>query len=143
VAFNLTLDVAAVRSKDVYGRILIGDFSERFVASLADWSPADYETHWLESARRILSGQVRSAFVTSFVGPDKAPNLTWWPSYRVGDVVYVQNQLLFYQQLQQPFTPDRLYECVKERETVSEDGEEISEWEMPLNWLADFATSRK
>ncbi len=142
MAFDLRLAEASPKKKEVYGRILIGDFSERFVASLADWSPADYETHWLTSARRILSGQAKSAFVTSFTAPNKGPYLVRWPLYRIGDVVCIQNQLLFYDQLSQSFAIDRLYDFVKDRETFSEDGEEISEWEMPLEWLTDFAARR-
>jgi len=123
----------------VYGIIQIGDFNETFIASLSEWTPERYALQWKEAAQRLVNGESRSAFVTSFVPPDKSFYFVWWPCYRIGKTVCVQNQMRFYDQLPSPFLVDALYDYIADRKTVSEDdGMAISEWELPLEWLRDF-----
>jgi CdiI N-terminal domain len=123
----------------VYGNIQIGDFHETFIASLCEWSDERYASQWQEAAHRLVNGESKSAFVTSFVPPDKSLYFVWWPCYRIGETVYVQNQMRFYEQLPSPFLVNALYDYVADRKVVSEDdGTAISEWELPLEWLRDF-----
>jgi len=122
-----------------YGQIQIGDFQEIFVASLFDWTKEAYCRQWLEAAERLVKGESKSAFVSSFVPPKNAHHFVWWPSYRIDEVVYVQNQLRFYEQLASPFEVASLYDFVVDRKRVSEDeGSPISEWELPIQWVRDF-----
>jgi hypothetical protein len=123
----------------VYGQIQIGSFNETFIASLSDWPPDRYRRQWLEAAERLVTGESKSAFVSSFVSPRDGMYFVWWPCYRVGEIVYVQNQLRFYEQLPSPFHENALYNYVADRRTVSEDeGSPISEWELPLLSIRDF-----
>src|SRR5579863_9497627 len=83
----------------VYGKIRIDDYQETFVASLVFWSPAQYQRHWETSLRRIVAGGDRSALITSYVEPAPGGFLYWWPLFREGQTVHLQNQMLFFDQL--------------------------------------------
>lgn len=125
----------------IWGTLQIGDFSERFVASLFEWSAERYRQQWAEAAQRLVDGDPKSAFVTSFLSPENAGHFEWWPCYKVNEIVFVQNQLRFYEQLTSPFRIDALYDYISDRKIVSEDGSSsVSEWQMPIRWIRDFLT---
>jgi hypothetical protein len=126
----------------VYGRIHVGQFSETFVTSLVSWDRRQYEQHWADSLGRLLSGADRSALITSFVTPQLSDHLVWWPLYREGDAVHVQNQLLFYDQLGAPFFPSSPWSSVGERNTVNAEGRRISEWQTDVNSIRAFLERR-
>jgi hypothetical protein len=144
VMFDIRLSSDAPAGPDdgvsaVYGRLQIGEFQETFVASLSHWCQSQYLQQWREAAQRLIDGEAKSAFVTSFVPPSHALHFVWWPCYLSDETVYVQNQLRFYEQLPSPFDVDSLYDYIEDRKTVSaDDGALISEWQMPLEWLRDF-----
>jgi hypothetical protein len=134
-----TLDEAE-QAPAVWGRIQFGSLTEDFVAYLCDWTPAQYKRQWLEAAKRLVNGESKSAFVTMFVSPKNGGHFEWWPCYRVGEIVYLQNQLRFYEQVASLFAVESLYEYVSDRKTASDhDGTPVSEWELPLQWIRDFA----
>lgn len=141
---RLTTEAAdfAEGASAVYGSIRIGNFEEAFIASLDEWAPERYELQWLDGARRLVAGERTSAFVTSFLPPNKSPYFVWWPSYRIDETVYVQNQLRFYGQLNEQFDVGALYQYVPTRKTVNDEGEKISEWSMPIEWLRAFVNRR-
>jgi hypothetical protein len=123
----------------MWGSLQIADFREDFVVSLFDWTPVACRQQWREAAERLVKGEPKSAFVTSFVPPTDGSHFEWWTCYGVKEIVYVQNQLRFYEQLASPFNLDSLYDYVADRKTVSEDdGSPISEWQMPVQWMRDF-----
>lgn len=70
-----------------WARIVIGEFTERFVAPTEWWSRADYERQWIDGAQRLLGGARTSAFV-------EEPGRVWWTAWREGDEVYLQHRLL-------------------------------------------------
>lgn len=116
----------------VYGQIRIGDFQETFIASLDCWKPDQYEQHWISAVRRIVHSEERSALITSYVEPSVSQYLVWWPLYRVGENVHIQNQLLFFNQLGRPFSAEHFWDSVGERRHCSDDGRKISEWILPV-----------
>ncbi len=63
--------------------------------------------------------------------------------YREGQSVFVQNQLLFLDQLSRPFEVTAIGEFVKPRNTVSEDGVKISEWNVSLDEIGAFCRDEK
>jgi hypothetical protein len=117
----------------VYGNIRIGDFWEDFVASLGEWSPEDYRLQWRQAGLRLLNGESKSAFVTSFSNPNRADLFEWWPCYRCDDVVIVRSQFRFYDQLPSPFSLDLLYTYIEDRTN-----DPASEWQMPIQWVRGF-----
>jgi hypothetical protein len=112
----------------IYGQIKIGGFSEKFSSSLDFWSVADYKNHWRKAIGRILARNSKSALITSIDNPTSSNFYIWWPMYLLGEKVYVQNQLLFLDQLHEPFDLENPFKYVPSRQTHNEDGEKISEW---------------
>jgi len=56
-----------------------------------------------------------------------------------GQVVYVQNQILFMDSLEHPFDPRNPYVNIPTRKIKTADGEKISEWRVPLQDVQRFA----
>src|SRR5262245_1505378 len=115
------------------GVIQIGYFQERFIASLMYWSADDYKRHWKQAIERILHSSDVSCLITSMVDPATASHIVWWPMYRVNDSVFIQNHILFFDQLQSSFDERNPFSSVTERQTVDEDGNRISEWSVQIN----------
>lgn len=121
-----------------WGMIMIGSFQERFLVPLDYWTASDYEGHWKQAATRILQSSTSSCMVTSMYDPATANFIIWWPMYRVGDTVFIQNQILFLDSLSSPFNPNDPFSSIPERRTINEDGEEISEWSVLVKDLESF-----
>ena len=120
------------------GTIVLGEHRERFLAAALLWSPSRYEQQWHVAAGALVSGAQRAAFITSFVHPDASSNVIW-PAWRERDTVFVQNRLLFRDPLAAVVDPDRVAALVGERRTTNEDGEVLSEWQVPLGDMVRFA----
>src|SRR5512143_1500564 len=119
------------------GTITLGDHSEEFLAAAWLWDAAKYEHQWRTAARELVTLTDRSAFVTSFIHPDAHHNVIW-PAWRVGRLVYVQNQLMRHPQTGVLDT-DHIHRFVGERRTTTEDGQALSEWIVTLDDVAAFA----
>ena len=126
----------------VYGTIIIGDFREDFYSSRAIWTRQQYQQHWNAAISRIVAGEKRSALIVSYLEPRLSHSLEWWPLYREADNVYVQNQLLFFDQLSQPFCADRPWDSVRDRQTISSEGQKISKWTTNVDSLCEFLKKR-
>jgi hypothetical protein len=61
--------------------------------------------------------------------------------YKVGDTVYLQNHFLLYNQLPEPFSNERPFVYLRDRETTNPDGRPISEWIVRLSEVEQFAAS--
>jgi len=88
-----------------------------------------YLRHWESALRRLVEGENKSALITPYADPTVAKYIFWWPLYRDGDTVYVQNHMLHYNQLAGPFSILDPWKSIHERRTVTPDGRQISEWE--------------
>ncbi|WP_422368787.1 hypothetical protein [Pelagibius sp.] len=123
------------------GSLKIGEFRESFHASLSYWGRDRYLTQWREALERLIKGAPRSALVTSMHSPATTNLIRWWPLYRIGDNAHFQEQVLFMNQLEQPFEEADLYRLVPPRETTSEDSERLSEWALNLTAIETFLES--
>jgi hypothetical protein len=123
------------------GLLTIGDFREDFAASLYLWSKEDYESQWRDAIGSLLEGRDRAALIVEYVGPEAAGKLEWWPMYVVRETVFFQNHLLFYDQLSQPFSIHDPYASLRDRRTINEDGDHISEWSVSFSEIEKFARS--
>jgi hypothetical protein len=65
--------------------------------------------------------------------------LEWWALYRVGEHVFAQNQLVFFDNLKSEFDANRAVEFLRDRQTENEEGLPISEWSVPMDDLRAFA----
>jgi hypothetical protein len=148
--FDIYLTDQAVPEVDpgaraLYGKIRIGEFSDTFIASLRFWNRERYEEHWMKAVQRVVEGADRSTLVTSYNEPSDVPDefLFWWPVYRDNGVVYIQNQMLFFEQLEGPFSETAPWESVGQRHTVNEEGLRISEWPTTVDSLREFLVRRE
>jgi hypothetical protein len=115
------------------GVLRIGDFVEQFEASLSYWDRETYLSQWRDALLRLLNGEKKSAIVTSMHDPITANFIFWWVMYLVDEIVYVQNHVLFLDELGQPFNENKLYQFIPTRETQTEEGDAISEWCLDIN----------
>lgn len=143
MSFSISLLSEVLRNPEsnevsALGVIRLGDFQESFTASLSYWTAQQYKRHWLEAVERlVLKMETKSCLVTSMFDPDIANFIMWCPMYRFGDAVYVQNQILFLEQLSKPFRERKLFSFVPERQTHGEDGK-LSEWTVSIEDLESF-----
>lgn len=119
------------------GALLLDGMHELFQSSLLEWTADYYRMHWRYALERVHGGR-DAALITSYASPEHATYLIWWPMYCVGDRVEVQNQLLFYDQLESPFELHEYWESLPTRRDVSEDGEPISRWTLSRSDIAAF-----
>lgn len=124
--------------KAVYGKIHINDYVESFVASLAEWSMADYERQWHLGCERIVAGEEKSALIVSCVSPPVSEYLVWWPLYRDGEIVHVRNELMFYGQTKSPFSLQDPWRAIRDRKMTTDEGLEISEWDTNVASIREF-----
>lgn len=124
------------------GKLRLGEDDEYFESVLGFWGAADYEQSWLDGLRRILAGKSTSCLATSVTNPSSANFVEVWPLYREGSDVYVQNSLIFLDQLSHEFDPDAPWESVAPRSVVDEDGQTISEWRVSLDDIREYLETR-
>src|SRR5581483_2910236 len=136
----------ASHAEAVYGKIRIEDHRETFITDLSHWNRTQYEQHWIRALQRLLGDATHSVLITSYSPPRPQPTpedfLVWWPLYRERDVVYVQNQLLFFKQLTHPFSADRPWDSLRPRSTVNPEGLEISEWMTTVENIREYLGRR-
>lgn len=120
------------------GTITLDNLRENFLAAAWLWDSEKYKSQWQKAATSLVSGADRTAFVTSFVHPDADHNVVW-PAWRIGSLVYIQNRLLFRDQIHRVFDVDRIEEYIGDRQTVIEGGTSISEWTVSLSDIASYA----
>lgn len=115
--------------------IRIGEMQETVYIPVNTWRISEYKKQWKEAIERLKTHDT-SCLITGFTTKDGKPGIDWWPLYRVGDTVYVQNQVLWHEIYQErigdkPFTRETCYNFVLPRRTVNYEGREISEWSVP------------
>lgn len=116
-------------SSEAVGRVKVGDFTEKFRMNLSFWAVDEYRRSW-ETALRELerSEKATSCLIASITDPAASNFISCWPMYRDGDVIHVQNSLIFLDELNEPFDPQEPWRYVEPYCEVDEDGNRISEW---------------
>ena len=87
------------------GVIRLGEDHEYFESVLGFWGLDDYKAIWTAGLRRLISGASTSCLATSVTDPSSANFVEVWPLYREESDVYVQNHLLFLDQLPHELDP--------------------------------------
>jgi hypothetical protein len=121
------------------GRIVIGDFTETFRVPLGFWNESDYRRSW-RRAFEVLNANPysTSCLMTAMTDPDNSNFLTCWPMYREGEEVYIQNALIFLDEIEEAFDPAVPWASVGPRNSIDEDGNKISEWITSMDSLREF-----
>lgn len=127
--FAVMFDIHIIRESDQaadrqrFGRITVGDFSEKFACHDVDVAVDAFPAVWKARLASLLNGEQAVALVHD-------PRFAWIV-YRVSDICYIQQRLAI----------NGCFKQIPSRQTVSEDGERISEWPVPLNAVAQFVNA--
>ncbi|GHH31359.1 hypothetical protein [Streptomyces rubradiris] len=121
------------------GHITVGDFEESFPMDLTYWGVEQYQTSWA-SCLRILEGghDTTSCLISSITDPSHSNFITCWPLYRSGETVFIQNSIIFLEDLPEHFNPAEPWHSVEPRSTVDEEGHEVSEWQTTISEIRRF-----
>ena len=121
------------------GRITIGGFSEQFTAPLGFWAEPDYRRSW-QQALAVLDAAADSAscLMTSVTDPASSNFLVSWPMYREGENVYIQNKIIFLDEIEEDFGPAAPWRWIGPRRATDEDGNKVCEWVAPMDSLRQF-----
>ncbi len=142
-AIQLQSPQGAVKENDgsgeASGRIIIGDFTETFRVPLGFWDESDYRRSWRQ-AFEVLSANPysTSCLMTSMTDPRNSNFLVSWPMYREGEDVYIQNAIIFLDEIAGAFDPAAPWVYVGPRLGIDEDGNKISEWITSMDSLREF-----
>jgi hypothetical protein len=133
-----TFSIAALPDRDGMGEIVIGAFRERFSLDQSDWSSADYVASWRSAVAELLAGAPAVALMTSSARPETELVRRAWTLYRQAETIFVQDRLFV--PADHAFALDTTGRVVDlaPRETMSETGEPISQWETTVEALSDF-----
>lgn len=123
----------------LWGRTVMGDFSERFIAPIGFWQRDDYERQWIDGAERLLRGESPSAFVVE-------AGRIWWTAWREGADVFVHQRFLVLDEMAPAWTAmpaDLPYALIGPRHTHSDEGTTISQWRVSVDDMRDFVARRR
>jgi hypothetical protein len=115
------------------GEFLLCGCKEEFALPVSYWSRYDYFKNWKRMVADGLGSQANSAIVTSMRDPRYMNFINLWAFYYGGENVYVQNKILFMDEIEGRFNPNRMNSYLGERITLNEDGVRISEWVVKLD----------
>ena len=103
------------------GQITIGDFHERFACYPVNDSIESMPAQWKLELLKLLGGTAAIALVHD-------PRFAW-VLYRVEEECFIQ----------QHFFADGAFSKLTVRQTITDEGQRISEWQVPLSSIRAFA----
>jgi hypothetical protein len=112
---------------DKKSQIQIDDFRESFISDYAFWSKDQYEEQWEDGADVVRSGKP-AIFITSITDPETSNFIRTWVCYPIDGQLVFQEVIVFLDEIGGPFDLSNPHKHVPKRETVTEDGDSISEW---------------
>jgi hypothetical protein len=121
------------------GMITVGDFRETFRMALSFWDANEYRRSWGRALRRLEDREVvDSCLVSSITEPKSANFIFCWPVYRRNEEVFVQNSIIFLDELEGRFDAEEPWLFINPRRTVNDDGDLISEWATTISEVRRF-----
>lgn len=120
------------------GKISLGAHVERFVADLSFWNKDQYARQWASAIDSLIKGGDRSALITSMHDPSRSEFVEWWPMWKDGSDIIFRNQLLFLGNLAEPPDFENPGKHIGARRPKNEDGDQISEWRLPLTAVLSY-----
>lgn len=118
--------------------IVIGESTEAIEVPTSYWSIDDYFAQWLEALTLVLDEGHPAALVTKMYDPRLANFFEIWPLYPDNNVCHVRNQIVMAKDLGEHFGSTDVARAVLPRRLLNDDGEEISEWTVPLVDIEEF-----
>jgi hypothetical protein len=124
---------------EAVGRIVIGDFEETLKIPLGFWGAAEYRQSWRRAFDVIRDNpHSMSCLMVAMTNPEDSNFLECWPMYRDGNFVYIQNSLIFLDELNLRFSTEEPWASLGPRREFDEYGNKISEWKICIESLEDF-----
>lgn len=120
------------------GEIEIDGYTESFFASTEYWSRNEYISSWKKSLKRGLREGDHAVLVTSMRDPEASNFIFYWVIFIEGEQAYIQNRILFLEEMSEPFDPEKISSYVSRRTEFNEDGLEISQWKTDMTSIVDF-----
>jgi hypothetical protein len=137
--FSIRFESLGDQAVRATAKIEVGDFSENFPVDLRYWSAADYANSWRRALEVLAGSQTStSCLVSSITDPSDSNFFSCWPMYRVGENVFVQNAVVFFDELDAPFDPQAPWRSVLPRDVENENGNRISEWQTTMRAVGNF-----
>jgi hypothetical protein len=141
---KLKIEVIKKKPEKIYGllshvgQITIGDYKETFIMPLDNWTLEEYQQQWKEGLERIKSHAV-SCLITSVQNlGTRHPSIEMWILYKEGKTIFIQQSLLINETVEHSmklseFNSKTCYQFIDPRETITESGQEISEWSINIS----------
>jgi len=123
-------DFKTEESENAVGQITIGDFTEEFIISLKFASIDDYTKQWHKALTEILKEKTAVVLMQCLVPKGIDSFRRAWILYREEKNIYVQENLFPADLHNIKYDEKGVPINIPIREIISEDGDQISEWEM-------------
>jgi hypothetical protein len=141
VSFSINLENEVLMRFDepvLRGEVEINGYTENFFSPIAFWSRKEYLNSWKESLRRGLREGGHAVLVTSMREPEASNFIFYWIVFIEGEQAYIQNRILFLDEISGSFDPDKINSYVSQRAEFNEDGLKISQWKVGVSSIVDF-----
>ncbi len=123
---------------EAVGEIVLDESSEVFIAPLSFWTKAQYEAQWREALHRIVRNVSPSCLITVMNDPSTANFIYSWEMWRQGHEILFQEGTIFLEEHREHFDPNNPYGFIPEYSNMTEDGEQVSEWSVPVKDISTF-----
>jgi hypothetical protein len=121
-------------SDSTLARISFNFEIEEITIDYSFWHKEEYMTQWNQAINNILEGSDKEVLITSLTDIHTANFMTVWPMYSSNGKVYIQNQILFLEDLKDEFSLNNINDFIDDRDSV----EDTSEWVMSLDELRNY-----
>lgn len=141
MSFRITLGKEVLTEFDgpvLQGEIEIDGYTENFFVPTEYWSRNEYLSSWKKSLLQGLRGGGHAVLVTSMRDPEISNFIFCWIIFMEGEQAYIQNRVLFIEEMSKPFDPEKINSYVSRRTEINEDGLEISQWNVDKTSIVDF-----
>lgn len=123
-----------IENNTIIGEVKIDEYIEEIEIDLSYWNKNDYKTQWRDAIDNLKKGEEKWALVTSMSDLKTANFITIWPMYRINETIYIQNQVLFLDDIKDDFSIKKINKFLDERDS----DEEVSEWKTTLGELTKW-----
>lgn len=120
----------------------IDDFEEIIRVPIEYWTIEDYEQQWKEGLDRIKI-KYYSCLITSVYNPKIKPWIEFWPMWKIGSKLYMENQYIFFDVYKKVirngcFTIKNCYNFIPKKRTINRFGQKPSTWvvDLPEGYLS-------
>ncbi len=102
--------------------LIIDDFCENLRVPIEYWSIEEYKKQWHEGLER-LKYKNSSCIVTSVYNPQIKPWVSYWPMWKVGSKLYIENHYFLYENYKKniknrPFTISTCYKYIPSKSSI-------------------------